>query len=774
MAIEIQNNFKPSDTTLIFTHPEIRHRVSGDLLPLTIKSGANEIRWGYQLNTRTISTYGGEVNQILSAYVDRLNIKGNTWNNIQLEIIHQWFRKYMHLAGAKRPRSQQPVTFKYPERGWKFNIFPIEVPNLALGKERVAQEWELIAEIEDPEDEQIVNEVMKPLNDKVVIGNFKAIPRGVLSGSKYPFYLNPYSEELPLYKKKLSDREIESYLNDVIETRGGELGNTLDSIIGANASGHFPGYIFSPGLSPEDNGLSPADEYYKTIFGSIYLVNQAGANTTGSTYGGAAGTGYSATGILEPELVAAVAVAGGFPANQDVLTEAVAVAYGESNLKVDADNNICCVGLWQINLLDKKGVPYKDNTRQGYNLQQLTTDPVLNAKVAFKIWEGASRRWGDGQGSGNPWEAHGGAAYNSYKATAGAAVSNYLADRTKWNNILDGLKSSTGSASGKLVFPLPKVVSYAGGVAAHMSRALGNWESDNAVDLMSPEGTPVFAVSDGTISSGKGYGISTSNNPKVYGARLHLDTSNGNFYYQHMKFPFASGVTPGAKVTVGQLLGKIESGNIKGGGIPDHLHLGMDPSTGVGNPEKFLDIVTGKSAAPGGTSGSGANVSNNLTLSGRSLALSSRVSFNSGAHKSDVYYAGNIFEGTTWMATEIISLGLYISKEYTIMIGSARSTHSVGPNGRPTGISNHKYGACFDIVSVNGSAVNSGNGTANTLYNQIISGHFGGLKPTEVVSPWNDDGHHDDHIHVGWDVGTVSDGSRRRPYLSTAQKWSSV
>lgn len=116
-------------------------------------------------------------------------------------------------------------------------------------------------------------------------------------------------------------------------------------------------------------------------------------------------------------------------------------------------------------------------------------------------------------------------------------------------------------------------------VANHNSRPLGNWESDNAVDVVpSPNlgrGTPVHAVEDGTIGISYGYN-------SVGGYRLHLMTPFNEFYYAHFA-GYAPGILPGARVRKGTVLGYMgDTGNAKG---TPHVHLAArtgDPSVYVG------------------------------------------------------------------------------------------------------------------------------------------------------------------------------------------------
>ena len=95
-----------------------------------------------------------------------------------------------------------------------------------------------------------------------------------------------------------------------------------------------------------------------------------------------------------------------------------------------------------------------------------------------------------------------------------------------------------------------------------------NWESDEAIDISIPVGTPVYAISDGVI--GPEFGPLDDNNPRFAGIRLHLQVAlpEKEWYYAHLSST-AKGIGPGVHVKAGQLLGK--SGSANGAA---HLHLG--------------------------------------------------------------------------------------------------------------------------------------------------------------------------------------------------------
>lgn len=77
-----------------------------------------------------------------------------------------------------------------------------------------------------------------------------------------------------------------------------------------------------------------------------------------------------------------------------------------------------------------------------------------------------------------------------------------------------------------------------------------NWQSDNAVDLGIPGGTPVLAYADGRI--GSRIGPLQNGASRFHGQRLYLETADNQFYYAHLATIV---VKAGQKVTAGQILG---------------------------------------------------------------------------------------------------------------------------------------------------------------------------------------------------------------------------
>lgn len=125
--------------------------------------------------------------------------------------------------------------------------------------------------------------------------------------------------------------------------------------------------------------------------------------------------------------------------------------------------------------------------------------------------------------------------------------------------------------------PLHGAGTYEGGIAAHMSRPLGNWQSDRAVDIRAKAGTPVYASRAGVIRGGFGDSGTTGT---VYGKRLNLYSPHNAFFYQHLG-RYGPGIRPGAHVRKGQVLGYV--GYFPGKPAP-HLHFGVER----GNPRGIL------------------------------------------------------------------------------------------------------------------------------------------------------------------------------------------
>jgi murein DD-endopeptidase MepM/ murein hydrolase activator NlpD len=101
-----------------------------------------------------------------------------------------------------------------------------------------------------------------------------------------------------------------------------------------------------------------------------------------------------------------------------------------------------------------------------------------------------------------------------------------------------------------------------------------NWQSENAVDISIPVGTPVYAIANGTLGNTGSLG----EGGRFAGLRTNLIGKNNSWYYAHLS-KLAPGIQAGARVRKGQLLGYSGEAN----GVA-HLHFAQER----GNPESRL------------------------------------------------------------------------------------------------------------------------------------------------------------------------------------------
>jgi murein DD-endopeptidase MepM/ murein hydrolase activator NlpD len=112
------------------------------------------------------------------------------------------------------------------------------------------------------------------------------------------------------------------------------------------------------------------------------------------------------------------------------------------------------------------------------------------------------------------------------------------------------------------------------GVPYQGTHTLGNWQSDNAVDVAMPVGSKVRAPRNAVVEKvSGGYSGGAS---RFDGYQVTIRLANGNrLFYTHLSRP---SVKPGQRLRAGQAVGRSGAAN----GVP-HLHLGAEH----GNPRRF-------------------------------------------------------------------------------------------------------------------------------------------------------------------------------------------
>jgi murein DD-endopeptidase MepM/ murein hydrolase activator NlpD len=104
------------------------------------------------------------------------------------------------------------------------------------------------------------------------------------------------------------------------------------------------------------------------------------------------------------------------------------------------------------------------------------------------------------------------------------------------------------------------------GTPYHGTHTMGNWQSDNALDIRIPNGTPVIALADGVIA--KTYKAPSG---RTAGWQVTLRGASNAWFYGHL---LTTSVKAGNRVRRGQTIGTSGSAN----GVP-HLHIGQQFGT---------------------------------------------------------------------------------------------------------------------------------------------------------------------------------------------------
>ena len=188
---------------LRFSHPEV-----GELI---VNTGADSISWGYGLNTQYFPTYGGEVVQILSCYVDDLQIKGTLRNYRDLEALYGYFLTYIKNASASGVRDERPITCEYPHRGWQFKIIVTSLPGYRKGRDVIAPEWQIVAHVIDHagDVEDLKNLILEEAQIKAAINSPDNENFGLLGKIRF-IDENPFSDPITSRGKSYKDDRYKS------------------------------------------------------------------------------------------------------------------------------------------------------------------------------------------------------------------------------------------------------------------------------------------------------------------------------------------------------------------------------------------------------------------------------------------------------------------------------------------------------------------------------------------------------------------------------------
>lgn len=229
-----------------FSHP--------DLGTLTTENGIDGAEWAYGLNTQSYPTYGGEVVQILSVYIDDVTISGSCSTYTQLEAIYHYFSSYMQIATQGRTGTPNPdrgtsynltpITFTYPEREWHFSIYPKALPGFGYGSETIFGIWQITANIRDDSNE--LTDIKKAIQDQAVaqqMGEFQNLNDKISPDSG-----DPNTDPFQTFTQGTA----------AAESAIGSYSDFFSSLVSGYQNGDFVSLTGGQGSSPTDTSRSRA------------------------------------------------------------------------------------------------------------------------------------------------------------------------------------------------------------------------------------------------------------------------------------------------------------------------------------------------------------------------------------------------------------------------------------------------------------------------------------------------------------------------------------
>jgi len=182
-----------------FQHPNVQENK-----PLVVEIGIDQIGWSYNLNTAAYPTYGGEVIQILSVYVDNLIVGGTIVKYRRLKEIYTYFAEYMIIASQGNINEegsyvQTPMVFRYPHREWEFEIQPLSAPSYRVGLEVIAPTWQMEAHVVDrtsPTMNSLRNLIIQQAQYESETGEEEFKLNGVISPDNADPTTNPFASPM--------------------------------------------------------------------------------------------------------------------------------------------------------------------------------------------------------------------------------------------------------------------------------------------------------------------------------------------------------------------------------------------------------------------------------------------------------------------------------------------------------------------------------------------------------------------------------------------------
>lgn len=261
---------------------------------LDIDNGIDDVAWGYRLNTATFPTYGGEVVQILSVYIDDVTFKGSVTTYNQMEAIYSYFVSYLQIATQGRNPSPnigdsvsgtaynlEPIYVSYPHRDWYFKVYPKNVPGFLLGKMVVAPTWQMSAfVIDDSPDLSLIKEGIQALATAQLIDKSTLTLNGEISPSQG----NPDTDPFETYTSSIAHQQ------QVIQ----KYAEYYNSLVPAYMQGDFAALTAGIGATPSFGQVSGPANPGTTAIPSPKTGASSGPNKQSATTYAYAGHAHGA------------------------------------------------------------------------------------------------------------------------------------------------------------------------------------------------------------------------------------------------------------------------------------------------------------------------------------------------------------------------------------------------------------------------------------------------------------------------------------------------
>jgi len=568
-TLDISLAFDPYDDPQRSDGEEFKKHVGSIAIP----TGADSITWGYGLNTKRTSTYGGEVVQILSMYADKMMIKGTCRNLREQRFIYEYFKKYMTYItgsgndGSGLDRRQNFLQLRYPARNWSFIIMVVQAPNMVMATKQAAPEWSIVAEI--------VSE-----NDRMALGQNKIdqwadvlttiIPRtsrrgagASISGAARTFNIKKDSDPF-------------GNLMDYMDGGRGAVAENFEAMIASYATGSITSLRTDPLNTPDPT----AAEIWNAKFGSGGISLSSGGGAVGNdvpqgsiSYGSKTRVFATAYGGRNDPTSTSTGHAGGqaFDLNQypdsyaELSTNASnSVPNGNADGSVNdyaALGGLAALTPIKVTYNGKSKVLYKRDVGFGGNGPDKKRGSGDDPKI--DLWWKAAEELGFG---GFDWVD-----IEIGTSSGGGETAVNPSDLAQFKPI-SGKHPEIQGASSQFNYP--------DGPEGPETSNGGNQHS--AYDFMSPAGTPIYAPASGKM-------VSVSYNPatsgQVFGDSFKLQLRNGYVWvFRHTKAEAKEGDT----VQGGQRLGAVGAWN---GGTHTHIEI-WKTYTGGYKQSNMIDPLT--------------------------------------------------------------------------------------------------------------------------------------------------------------------------------------